>query len=131
MDKKNTQILSLLAKNSRLSWQDIGKQVHLTGQAVATRVRQLEDDGTIERYTIRQGNLETHFVTVFMNDARFSEFEAFLAQNESVEQAFKTSGEGCYHLVVRALNTEQLEVFLNALLHYARYRLASAIRTTK
>ena len=131
MDKKNTQILGLLVKNSRLSWQDIGKQVHLTGQAVAARVRQLEDDGTIQGYTIRQGNLQIHFVTVFMNNAKFSEFEEFLSKTPSVQQAYKTSGEGCYNLTVAVQNIEQLEQFLNALLKYARYRVASTIRTIK
>lgn len=131
MDKKNTQILSLLTKNSRLSWQEIGKKVHLTGQAIAARVRQLEEDGTIESYTIRQGNLQKHFITVFMNDARFDEFEEYISTTPSILHAYKTSGEGCYHLVVDTQNTEQLETFLNSLLKYARYRVSNAIRTIK
>lgn len=131
LDKKNTQILELLTQNSRISWQDIGKKVHITGQAVAARVRQLEDDGTIESYTICQGNRQEHFITVFMNDARFDAFEAYLAQNPRVLHAYKTSGEGCYHLVIDAPNLELLESFLNSLLKYARYRVSTAIRTIK
>ncbi len=131
MDKKNKQILQLLANNSRLSWQDLGKQIHLTGQAVAARVRQLEDDGSIKSYTIRQGNVQTHLVTVFMNDSRFSEFEEFLKAHKNIEQALKTSGEGCYHLVVIVEDTKQLEQFLNSLQAFARYRVGSVIKTIK
>ena len=47
MDKINQAILACLKANSRRSWQEIGKQVFLSGQAVAARVQQLEDQGLI------------------------------------------------------------------------------------
>jgi Lrp/AsnC family leucine-responsive transcriptional regulator len=43
----NQAILKRLKTNSRMSWQQIGKEVHLTGQAVAARVQQMQDDGVI------------------------------------------------------------------------------------
>lgn len=37
------QILQILSKNSRIQWKDLGKQIHMTGQAVGNRIKKLED----------------------------------------------------------------------------------------
>jgi Lrp/AsnC family leucine-responsive transcriptional regulator len=54
-----------------------------------------------------------------------------LQQDERVESAFKTTGEGCYHLVFVSQVAGDLEPFLNALLKYGRYKVASSIRVVK
>lgn len=127
----NQAILKCLKTNSRMSWQQIGKQVHLTGQAVAARVQALEDQGLISGYTIKQNNVERHFITMFMEVNQFERFEAFLQQDERVEGAYKTTGEGCYHLVFVSQTQGDLEPFLNHLLKYGRYKVSSAIRVVK
>ena len=131
LDKMNQAIVKCLKANSRTSWQQIGKDVHLTGQAVAARVLNMEDQGIIEGYTIRQGQVQRHFITVFMATSQFDAFEAFLNGTEQVEQAYKVTGEGCYHVVFVCEQTQELEPFLNALLPYGRYKVSSAIRTVK
>ncbi len=131
MDKTNRAILSLLKADARLSWQEIGKRVHLTGQAVASRVEKMQDQGLISGYTLRQNNAKRHFITVFMHSPAFSEFEAFLAATEEVEAAYKTTGEGCYLVIWLESETHTLEAFLNALLRYGKYKVASAIRGVK
>ncbi len=131
MDKINKAILKRLRENSRMSWQQIGKEVHLTGQAVAARVQQMEESGTISGFTIRQKDAEKHFITVFMNNSAFSAFEEYLLSNEVVLHAYKISGDGCYQLVVSSSSDKELEVFLNGLLKYGRYRLSSSIRCIK
>ena len=131
LDKMNQAIVKCLKASSRTSWQQIGKDVHLTGQAVAARVLNMEDQGIIEGYTIRQGQVQRHFITVFMATSQFDAFEAFLNGTEQVEQAYKVTGEGCYHVVFVCEQTQELEPFLNALLPYGRYKVSSAIRTVK
>ena len=49
MDRTNREILLQLSRDARLSWQELGRRVHLTGQAVATRVQLLLDSGVIRR----------------------------------------------------------------------------------
>jgi len=127
----NQAILKRLKANSRMSWQRIGKEVHLTGQAVAARVQRMEEQGAIRGYTIRQDNVERHFITVFMENADFAGFEAFLNADERIEQAYKVTGEGCYHIVFMSLSNADLEPFLNMLLRYGKYRVSSAIRCVK
>jgi Lrp/AsnC family leucine-responsive transcriptional regulator len=131
MDKMNQAILTHLKSNSRMSWQQIGKQVHLTGQAVSARVAQLEEQGIISGYTIRQNNLERHFITVFMENPDFAGFEAFLNTHTQVESAFKVTGEGCYQLVFTPHSGNALELFLNQILRYGHYKVLSAIRCVK
>ena len=127
----NQAILACLKTNSRMSWQQIGKQVHLTGQAVAARVQQMEDQGIISGYTIRQTQVARHFITMFMESNNFSQFEAFLQQHPHVESAYKITGEGCYQLSFISEQNDELEPFLNALLKFGRYKVASTLRCIK
>lgn len=131
MNNMNKAILQRLRANSRMSWQQIGKEVHLTGQAVAARVQQLEDQGIISGYTIRQQHIERHFITMFMDVARFDEFEQLLKNAAQVEAAYKITGEGCYHLVFTPDAPSDLELFLQSLLKYGRYRVSSVLRSVK
>ena len=87
-----------LAHDGRMTWQAVGRQVHLTGQAVATRVQQMVDDGTIRGFTVLRGDLRRYFITVFMDTPQFDAFEAFLQAHADVESASKIAGEGCYHV---------------------------------
>ena len=128
LDKMNRAILNQLKKNSRKTWQQIGKEVHLTGQAVAARVLQMEEQGVIAGYTIREGKVERHFITMFMDTSDFSGFERFLLNDGGVEAAYKITGEGCYQMSFVTRVEGDLEAFLNALLPFGRYKVASAIR---
>ncbi len=130
-DKMNQAILNQLKSNSRKTWQQIGKEVHLTGQAVAVRVQQMEELGTISGYTIRQDQLARHFITVFMESTDSNGFEALLKGHASVESAYKVTGEGCYHLVFIAQSNADIEPFLDLLLPYGRCKVLSAMRCVK
>jgi Lrp/AsnC family leucine-responsive transcriptional regulator len=103
----------------------------LTGQAVAARVQQMEDRGMISGYTIRQHNVERHFILMFMENPDFVRFEAFLRADERVESASKVTGEGCYHLTFVSQEANDLEPFLNALLKYGKYKVSSVLRDIK
>lgn len=131
MDKMSRAILAQLSRDARMSWQQLGKQVHLTGQAVSTRVQQMVDSGVIRRFAVVRGDLRRYFVTVFMDTPRFDEFEAFLAMHEDVESASKVAGEGCYQLVLACEDEHALEDFTQSLLRYGRYKVATEMRRVK
>jgi Lrp/AsnC family leucine-responsive transcriptional regulator len=50
MDKINREILTILQQNSRISFADLAKKVHLSAPAVTERVKKLEDSGVIKGY---------------------------------------------------------------------------------
>ncbi len=113
-----------------MTWREIGNTVHLTGQAVAERVKQMEYNNIITGYTIRQGNVKQHFVTIFMDTTDFSRLEDMLNRNDKIEQAFKVTGDGCYH-VIHTGNDKELDKFLTSLLAFGRYRVLTAIKCVK
>ncbi len=126
----NAKILECLKQNGRMSWQEIGKRVHLTGQAVATRVKQMEDSNIISGYTITQESLNQHFITVFMDTNDFDNFDRFLKKQKLVSQAFKVTGEGCY-LITYIGDNRELDYFLTLLLNYGRYKVSSVLKQIK
>lgn len=126
-DKISQSILAKLRENSRISWQQLGAAVHLSPQACAERVRQMQDAGVIGGFTLRE-NRPRHFITVLMAHNRFAEFERFLHSESGIESADKTSGDGCYHIVYTADTPSELEAFLARLSPHGRYRVASGLK---
>lgn len=129
-EELNERILSLLRSNARASWAEIGSAVHLTGQAVAARVKAMEDSGQISGYTIAENGVSRFLVTMLMDSSDFAGFERELQGRPWVESAQKIAGDGCYHLVVRC-SAEDLDENLGHLLRFGRYRVSSVLRRVK
>ena len=51
VDRIDGEILGILTQNARVSFSDLGREVGLSANAVASRVRRLENDGVIVGYT--------------------------------------------------------------------------------
>lgn len=131
MDKTNRAILAQLARDARIPWQELGRRVHLTGQAVSARVQQMLEEGVIQRFSAVRGDLRRHYVTVFMDHTRFDAFEAFLRGHPDVESASKVAGEGCYHVTLACADAAGLDAFTEALLQHGRYKVATELRRVK
>jgi Lrp/AsnC family transcriptional regulator, leucine-responsive regulatory protein len=52
LDETSLKILSILQKNSRESFSEIGRKVGLSAPAVAERIKKMEETGVIKNYTI-------------------------------------------------------------------------------
>jgi Lrp/AsnC family leucine-responsive transcriptional regulator len=128
IDQTDLAILRLLRENARRQWKEIGERVHLTGQAVAARVRDLEEAGVIAGYTARVdeaklGRPLTAFITVIMASADHAAFRRFLAGEERVAAAHRVSGDGCYWLRADLASAEELNALLERILRHGNYRL--------
>lgn len=136
LDRTDYEIISLLKQNSRLKWQEIGEHVHLTGQAVANRVRRLEQIGVIKGFTIyvaepsHDKSLEA-FVTVFMKTTDHTGFQKFITNHSMIQEARRVSGEGCYLLKVQAADQIELISFLDEILKFGNYRVNLSIEKIK
>lgn len=130
MDKTDQKIIALLSENSRMTWKEIGSQVHKTGQAVGLRIQKLEDAGIIEKYTIKQVYIHTQFITVFMDTKQFQEFEAFVLCVSQVSEFHKISGDGCYILKTH-FGSDELDAFLGRILLFGRYRVNQSIKNLR
>ena len=136
IDQTDQQILICLQKNSRMQWQEIGKIVHLTGQAVATRILRMQDNGVIEAFTVnlnheKLGKPLPAFITIFMKSADHSKFQHFLSDCEAIEEAHRVSGEGCYWLKTNLANQKDLNNLLDTLLLYGNYKVNLSINKVK
>lgn len=135
-DDTDIEIIKILQNNSRIQLQEIGNQVHLTGQAVKNRITRLEKLGVIEGYTIKtnMSKLGQHliaYITVYMKSNDHASFHKFIRDNIMITEAHRISGDGCYKLKVETNGHQKLEEFLDGLLHYGNYRLNLSISRIK
>lgn len=123
VDRINEQIISILRVDGRASFSAIGRQVGLSTNAVAVRVRRLENSGVIVGYRAVLGSdvpesttgLEA-FIDVRLHPDRDS--EEFLAWAVGVHQiidAVHVTGPYDYLLRVRARDTAALDRLLRLL----------------
>lgn len=136
LDQTDIQILNLLMKNSRMQMQEIGEEVHLTGQAVRNRINRMEKLGIIEAYTVKInskaiGKEAVAYVTVFMKTTDHRSFQKYVDNNSLIVEAHRISGEGCYLLKVVAETQEEIVKLLDEILPYGNYKLNISIQSIK
>ncbi|MHC5229661.1 Lrp/AsnC family transcriptional regulator [Enterococcus sp. LJL99] len=130
MDHLDKKIIKMLKENSRESHKSIGEKIHLTGQAVGVRIKNLEESGVIQGYTIKEKISRVQLITVYMNSTNFEQFENFIKQSDKVEEFHKISGDGCY-FIKTSFSEEELDPFLTKLANYARYKINTSIKTIR
>lgn len=136
LDQTDLQILNCLTKNSRMQWQEIGEEVHLTGQAVRNRINKMEKLGVIEGYTIKinpkmVGKELTAFVTIFMKTTDHGSLQKYIQNNRLIVEANRISGEGCYLIKVIASTQEEIVKILDEILKYGNYKVNLSIENIK
>lgn len=136
LDHIDFQILRMLTENSRIQWKDLGQQIHMTGQAVGNRIKKLEESGIIKAYSLiidemKLGLVFTAFAIVHMKSANHEAFVRFIQDRKEVVEAHRISGKGCYHLKIKVATQEELNHFLDQLLHYGNYSLNLSIQEIK
>ncbi|SDO06439.1 Lrp/AsnC family transcriptional regulator [Halobacillus aidingensis] len=133
LDHTDLKIIQELTHNSRMTMKELGDKVHLTGQAAATRVAKLEEQGVVEGYTVKVnkkkiGYAVHAFITVMTQSTSHHPYLNFVeTQTKHVENHYKISGEGCYMLECRFVSHEQLDQFLVDLNRHANYKLSIVI----
>jgi Lrp/AsnC family leucine-responsive transcriptional regulator len=136
LDQTDIQILNLLTRNSRMQWQEIGQEVHLTGQAVKNRINRMEKLGVIQGYTLKinpiaMGRILTAFVTIFMKTNDHVTFQKYVQSCLLISEAHRISGEGCYLLKINASTQEEVLQFLDDILVYGNYNISISISNIK
>ena len=136
LDNIDWEILKILKANCKMQYRDIGEAVHLTGQAVSNRISKMEKLGIIKGYSVLVdekllGKQVTAYITIFMKTTDHGTFHVFLNGNESVVEASRISGEGCYLLKVQVDSQDDLNHFLDSVLKYGNYRVNLSIGKIK
>ena len=123
MDRIDGEILGSLTRNARVSFSDLGREVGLSANAVAARVRRLENDGVIVGYTAivagdAQGpvaSLEVFIDVRLDTSTDFGAFSQSLAAFREVADTVHMTGP--YDALVHAFvsDTGALDTFLGRL----------------
>lgn len=132
LDYTDQRILDELSKNSRITMKELGEKVHLTGQAAASRVAKLEDQGVIEGYTIKVNQKKLGysihaFITGINQSMNHQPYLTFVKTQQEIIHNFKISGDGCYILECKFPSNERLDQFLTDLSKHANYKLSIVI----
>ncbi|QWG59568.1 Lrp/AsnC family transcriptional regulator [Bacillus mycoides] len=134
LDHTDMRILEELSGNSRITMKELGEKVHLTGQAAASRVAKLEDNGVIEGYSIKVNQVKLGcfmyaFINIYIKDTHHQPYLSFIKTYEKhIINNYKISGKGCYLLECRFPSNESLDQFLMDLNKYANYKLSIVIK---
>lgn len=119
MDKIDYQILDILKKNSRETASEISKKVHLSLPGVSERIKKLEENNIIKKYTILldRKKMDYHilaFIHIQIDGSEnIKEFTKLILQYSFVLECHHITGEYDYLLKVLAKDIVSLELFLS------------------
>ena len=115
MDNIDTAILYCLKENGRVTASEISKKVKLSIPAVAERIRKLEQNSIIQKYTIKLDRWQKLLAFIFVNIDKTEHINAFRSQITvlpGVLECHHLAGAYGYLLKVSVSDTDALESFL-------------------
>lgn len=121
LDATDERILRLLVRNARATWREVGDVVGLSANAVAQRVRRLEQSGVVRGWTALldpqlDGPRNTALVSLKVTtDADVPELEAGIAALACVTEVLDLSGTVDYQVRVVFRDSRDLYEATNAL----------------
>ncbi len=121
LDAVDERILRLLVRNARASWRELGDAVRLSPNAVAQRVRRLEEAGWVRGYTALldpalDGAVGSALVLLRVaTDVDAGGIEQAMAELPPVVQVLDLSGPWDYQVRVRFGGQQELYDVVNAL----------------
>lgn len=117
-DHYDHKILALLQDNARISFSELGRQVHLTSPAVAERVKRLEEAGIIQGYGLKL-NLQawgySFEAMVQVKVERHEALDAWVERHPEVLASHATTGEYCAILHIALCSPQHLHQLLSEL----------------
>ena len=123
LDDYARRLLHELQQNSRLSYADLGRRVGLSPSATAERMRRMEEDGVIRKYTIEidraaLGLPVLAYVRMTCDGNRYQPFLKFIRTLAEVRECHHVTGGDAFFLEVTTASIEQLERTIERLLTY-------------
>ncbi len=124
MDFINETILKELKKDSRISMSELGRRVHLSAPAVRERVRHLEEQQVIRKYTLDINSKALGFpieaiIEATIKNNRYADFKEHILTFTNVNFCYRISGEACFLLKAHFQSFSDVEQFIDDLQLYA------------
>lgn len=120
LDNKDLQLLKLLQKDAKLTVKELAKEVNLSPSPVFERVKRLEQEGYIKKYTAVLDPEKLNLgITVYCqlklksNDSDLAiEFESEIMKIEEVAECYSISGDFDFLLKVYVKDMKQYQDFV-------------------
>jgi len=121
LDKTDIRILEVLLSNARLSYRQIGKRVAVSAATAMARVKKLEQDGIIKRYSTildheRLGYELTAITEITVSKGKLLEMEKEIAKLPCVCAVYDVTGLTDAIIVAKFKNRQDLSSFTKSLL---------------
>jgi Lrp/AsnC family transcriptional regulator for asnA, asnC and gidA len=113
LDEKDRKILEELYRNSRISYSELAKKIGISDVAVIKRVKKLEEQGIIKRYTIvidpsKLGYKSISFTGINVDPQKLFNAIEELKKIEEIKYLALTSGD--HHLIAVIWGRDQEEL---------------------
>ena len=141
MDAKDRHILELLQEDASLAQAEVGRRVGLSAAAVNERIRRLETDGVIRRWTVlvddrKVGAEITVFMEVFIDNPKHEHgFVGLMEEIPEVQECHFVTGEFSCLVKAKVADRSALRVLvlerINSLPGVRQTRTYIALETTK
>ena len=121
LEPRDRRILAELQRDSRLTNQELADKVGMSSSATWRRVKSLEEEGVIERYTAIVNSKKAGFGLASMvhvslarhEQTHVEHFVREVRRHPEVLECFATSGEADFHLRVVVEDIEAYNRFLD------------------
>ncbi|MBL7058991.1 Lrp/AsnC family transcriptional regulator [Candidatus Pacearchaeota archaeon] len=118
LDDYDRKILSLLSKNSRIEYKEISNKVKLNANAIKNRIKNLENSGIIQDYTIsmdvKKLGYEWYNLQIKLSEINETSLKEFLRKNKKVIYFYKSLGNENWDLDIGLIikNSDELREFI-------------------
>ena len=110
-DKTDEKILEFLQKDSRESFVEIGKKLKLSESAIRRRVKNMVDNGTIEKFTVQVGEANSTSAIVLISvdsSVDTAKVSTKLTKLSDVKTVYEITGQYDISVIVRAQNITEI-----------------------
>ncbi|MGW8374997.1 Lrp/AsnC family transcriptional regulator [Streptomyces sp. ODS28] len=128
MDRIDRELVTLLLANGRATYQELGREVRLSANTVADRVRRLQKDGIIRGYHADLDLAVLGHGMEMLSDIRLREgtdraaFESRLATVPQVIGGMRLTGEYDYQLRIVCADAREFETVIDHLKQHLAVR---------
>ena len=117
LDKTDIKILKLLANDSRISYAEIAREVHLSRMAVRERVMKMVEEGVVERFTVQLDSKKVGLNTpVFLQvkavPNKLDDVANALEEYSQIESIYAMTGKNELYADAFVEDIESLEKFI-------------------
>ena len=118
LDDIDKQICIILSTDSRTSYSDIARQVHLSRMSVRERIVNLQKSGVIERFTIqinarKAGTPLAIFLLIKADPRKVESVAEMVAEHIKVDSVYATTGTTLLHAHAFLSDSQEMEEFIH------------------